>query len=119
MKNIKVYYAKETIEITKGFEKKAGNVGSSEYYELTKVMKEFPTFKLKITESRGSNGFKGMDYDFMKKYISLHENSEQNMSDFEKLIEKKLTYGEIKQWFVSMYPVFENCTTRAQWILAA
>ena len=119
MKSIKVFYSKGIIEITKAFEKKAGNVGSSEYNELTKVMKEFPTFKLKITESKGSNGFKGMDYDFMRKYISLHENSEQNMADLETLIEKKLAYGEIKQWFVSMYPVFENCTTRAQWILAA
>jgi hypothetical protein len=41
------------------------------------------------------------------------------MEALERLIESKLTYGEIKQWFIGQFPVFANCTTRAQWILAA
>ena len=118
MKNIRLDYAKETIEITKAFEKKASVYGSQAYNELATVRRDFPTFKLKISESKGSNGFKGMDYDFMRNYISLHDNSEINSQRFETLIQNKLTYGEIKQWFVSTFPVFTNCTTRAQWILA-
>ncbi len=118
MKNIRLDYAKETIEITKAFEKKASVYNSPSYNELIKVRREFPTFILKVVENKGSNGFKGMDYDFMRTYISLHENSESNTKKLETLIEKKLTYGEIKQWFISTFPVFTNCTTRAQWILA-
>ena len=119
MKSIRIDYAKETIEITKTFANKASAYGSREYNELATVRRDFPRFKLKITESRGTNGFKGMDYDFMRNYISLHENSEQNLEAFERLIVNKLTYGEIKQWFIAQFPVFANCTTRAQWILAA
>ena len=119
MKNIRLDYAKETIEITKAFEKKASVYGSLAYNELATVRRDFPTFKLKISEPKGSNGFKGMDYDFMRKYISLHDNSEENTKNLETLIERKLSYGEIKQWFIGVFPVFANCTTRAQWVLAA
>lgn len=118
MKNIRLNYTNETIEITKTFEKKASTYGSPSYNELIKVRREFPNFTLKVVENKGSNGFKGMDYDFMRNYISLHENSEENSKKFETLITKGLTYGEIKQWFIGMFPVFANCTTRAQWILA-
>ena len=119
MKNIRLDYAKEIIEITKAFEKKASIFGSQAYNELATVRRDFPNFKLKISESRGSNGFKGMDYDFMRTYISAHENAEERSKAFEKLVELKLSYGEIKQWFISEYPIFEKCNTRAQWILAA
>ena len=119
MKNIRLDYAKETIEITKAFEKRASVYGSLANNELATVRRDFPTFKLKITETKGSNGFKGMDYEFMRNYISLHEDSEKNAKDLETLIERKLSYGEIKQWFISIFPVFANCITRAQWILAA
>ena len=119
MKNIRLNYATEIIEITKAFEKKAGIYGSQAYNELATVRKDFPNFKLKISESRGSNGFKGMDYDFMRTYISAHEDAEKRSAEFEKLVENKLSYGEIKQWFISEFPIFEKCNTRAQWILAA
>ena len=76
MKNIRLDYAKETIEITKAFEKKASVYGSLAYNELATVRRDFPTFKLKISESKGSNGFKGMDYDFMRNYISIHDTSD-------------------------------------------
>ena len=119
MKNIRLDYAKETIEITKAFERKASIYGSLAYNELATVRRDFPTFKLKITEVKGSNGFKGMGYDFMRTYITTHDNAEERSKAFEKLVELKLSYGEIKQWFISQYPVFASCTTRAQWVLAA
>ena len=119
MKNIRLDYTNETIEITKAFEKKASIYGSLAYNELATVRRDFPNFKLKISEARGSNGFKGMDYDFMRAYISKHENAEERSEQFERLVGLKLSYGEIKQWFISEFPVFEKCNTRAQWILAA
>ena len=109
MSNITIDYKKSTIEITKSFEKQASVYGSQAYNELRTARAEFPTYR----------AFKGMDYDFMIEYIEKHDNAEQRKADFEKLRASGLTYGEIKQWFVSTYTVFQNCKTKAQWVLAA
>ena len=119
MANITVNYKKNTLEITKAFEKKASAYGSEAYRELCEARKEFPNYRIVVKTTKSNNSFKGMDYDFMKEYISKHEASEKHTEELNELIDKKLTYGEIKQWFVETYPIFKNCETRAQWILAA
>ena len=119
MKNIRLDYAKETIEITKAFEKKASIYGSPEYRELIDAKKEFPNFRIVVKTTKSNNSFKGMDYDFMREYISKHEDAEKLTEELNKLIDMKLSYGEIKQWFIEIYPVFKDCVTRAQWVLAA
>jgi hypothetical protein len=119
MSNITINYQKSTIEITKSFEKKASVFGSEAYIELSDARKEFPAFRLVIKANKSSSAFKGMDYDFMIAYIEKHENAEQRKAEFGKLRASGLTYGEIKQWFIDTYPVFEKCKTRAQWVLAA
>lgn len=119
MTNITINYKKNTIEITKSFEKKASAYGSEAYYELSEARKEFPNYRLVVKTTKSNNSFKGMDYDFMKEYISKHDDTEKLMEGFERLRANNLSYGEIKQWFVETYPVFKNCETRAQWILAA
>ena len=119
MSNITINYQKSTIEITKAFEKKARAFGSDEYKELCEAKKEFPTYRLVIKATKSSSTFKGMDYNFMLEYISKHEDAEKRREDFDKLRNSDLSYGQIKQWFVSTYPVFKDCNTKAQWILAA
>ena len=119
MSNITINYKKNTIEITKSFEKKASAYGSDAYYELSEARKEFPNYRLIVKTTKSNNSFKGMDYDFMMEYISKHENAEERLAQLKELRSKSLSYGEIKQWFVETYPVFKNCETRAQWILAA
>lgn len=119
MTNITINYKKNTIEITKSFEKKASAYGSAEYRELIDAKKEFPNFRIVVKTTKSSNSFKGMDYDFMKEYISKQENAEKIIEELNKLIDMKLSYGEIKQWFIETYPAFAECKTRAQWVLAA
>lgn len=119
MKNITINYTKKTIEITKSFEKKAREYGSDAYKALRDARKEFKEFELVVKAPKGSNTFKGMDFDFMVEYISKQANADELMEAFNKLREKELKYPEIKQWFIGKFPVFANCTTRAQWILAA
>lgn len=119
MTNITINYKKNTIEITKAFEKKASAYGSEAYIELSEARKEFPNYRLVVKASKSTNSFAGMDYNFMLKYIESHEDAEQRKSEFDKLRESGLTCGEIKQWFVNTYPIFKNCKTKAQWILAA
>ena len=119
MKNITISYEKKTIEITKAFAKKAGEYGTVAYHELSKVRNEFPSFDIVIKAPKVSNTFKGMDFDFMVEYISKQANAEEIMEGFNKLRENELSYGEIKQWFIKKFPVFKDCKTRADWILAA
>ena len=119
MKNITIDYAKKTIEITKSFEKKAREYGSDAYKALRDVRNEFEGYELVVKAPKSSNTFKGMDYAFMEEYISKQENADELMEKFNKLRAMKLTYPEIKQWFIEEFSVFANCTTRAQWILAA
>lgn len=119
MTNIIINFKKNTIEISKSFAKKASAYGTEAYLELANAKKEFPNYRLVIKSSKSKNAFKGMDFDFMMEYISKHDNAEKHMADFKKLRDSALAYGEIKQWFIITYPIFKDCETRAQWILAA
>ena len=121
MKNICIDYAKKTIEITASFEKKARAFGSDEYKELREARKEFPNFKLVVKANKsGNKTFKGFNYDFMREYISTHDDEAKSISaEFEKRMRMHLSYIDVKQWFVAQFPVFKNCKTRADWILAA
>lgn len=119
MKNITIDYTKKTIEISKSFEKKAREYGSNAYRILKDARNEFEGFSLVIKSPKSSNTFKGMDYDFMAEYISKQTNADELMEKFKKLREMELSYGEMKQWFIAEFPIFENCKTRAEWILAA
>ncbi len=118
-KSIVINHKNATIEITKSFEKKASIYGTVEYNQLNEVRKDYPGFRINVIAPKSSNVFQGMDYEFMREYIKSHDNAEANLVSLNTLIEKKLAYGEIKQWFVDTYPVFKECKTRAAWILAA
>ena len=118
MKNISINYKKATIEINKSFEKQARAFGSEAYNELAKARKEFPDYDIVIKAPSTKKTFKGMDFDFMKEYIANHDDAENRLANFKKLCDRKLSYGEILNWFVDLYPVFKECKTRADWILA-
>ena len=79
MTNITINYKKNTLEITKSFEKKASAYGSREYNELANVRKEFPDFRIVVKAAKTKSTFKGMDYDFMREYIEKHDKAEENM----------------------------------------
>jgi hypothetical protein len=119
MTNIKINYKNSTIEITKAFSEKAGKYGSKAYNDLQDAMKKNPGYTLTIKANSGNNSFKGMDYNFMIEYIQKHDNADTILDAFNKLKASELTYGEIKQWFISTYPVFKDCKTRADWVLAS
>ena len=118
MSNININYKKATIEISKSFEKQARSFGTTAYKELAEARKEFPDYAIVIKATNSKKTFKGMDFDFMKEYIAKHDDAENRLTAFEKLCERKLSYGEILNWFVDLYPVFKECKTRADWILA-
>ena len=115
-----INYEKKTIEMTKAESKEAGNPTSAKFEELMKYRSVFPDFTIIIKKtSVKRDTYKGLDYDFMKKYIEDHDNSVENLKEFYKLrgmnengereaqIEEH-SYGEIKMWFLSTYPEIEK-----------
>lgn len=62
-----------TIEITKTFAQKAARVGSPEYYELLKVRQENPSCTVEVKQTKSKDSFKGLTYEYMKKYILAHD----------------------------------------------
>ena len=115
MTTMKINEKKFAIEITKTYAQKANRVGSPEYYELLEVRRNFPNFKVVVKQAKSKDSFKGLTYDYMKKYILAHDDKEgSNMAVFNELRgngeeaeEAKadsLSYGEIKMWFLDTYP---------------
>ena len=116
--NFKVNFITNTIEVSPSFAKKASIYGSTEYLMLTEAQKAHPEYKLTILKPK-KTVIKGIDYDFMRKYISTHDEHAELLTAFEKLVKGNLSYPEVKAWFIEQYPVFKDCKTKADWILAA
>ena len=115
-----------TIEMTKKFEKAASRVGSDEYKRLQEARRDYPTYRevVKTSTSKSKESFKGLTYEYMKKYIAAHDDEGKTiMAEFEMLRgtsdeAKEMNaaarpYGEMKKWFFDKYPAFkeftENC----------
>ena len=120
MTTMKINEKKNTIEITKTFAQKASRVGSPEYYELLKVRQENPSCTVEVKQTKSKDSFKGLTYEYMKKYILAHDDEEGSiMAIFhemrgtivegdDELQAESLTYGEIKMWFLDTYPEIKN-----------
>ena len=115
-----INYEKKTIEMTKAESKEAGNPTNAKFEELMKLRSIFPDFEIIVkTTSVKRDTYKGLDYEFMKKYIESHDNSEENLKEFYKLrgmnekgerdiLIEEHSYGEIKMWFLGTYPEIEK-----------
>ena len=119
MNTMKINEKKFTIEVTKSFAQKASRVGSPEYYELLEVRHNFPKFKVVVNQTKSKDSFKGLTYEYMKKYIQTHDDEKgSNMAVFMELRGKSeeaddaqadsMSYGEIKLWFLDAYPEIKS-----------
>ena len=115
-----INYAKKTIEMTKTEAREAGNPTSEKFNELMKLRTVFPDFEVIVkTSSAKRDTLKGLDYEFMKKYIEKHDENGANLKMFytlrgmnekgerDLLIEER-TYGEVKMWFLATYTEIEK-----------
>ena len=107
------------IEMTKTEAKAAGKPNTPEYNALLEQMKNFPGYQIEIVKSAAKkvDRFRGLDCDYMKKYIESHK--PELLETFYKLRGrdkdgKKIgmaaiaTYGEIKMWFLNEFPEIEK-----------
>ncbi len=122
MKNITLNYRKHTIEITKAFEKKASKYNSDEYRMLSKVRRENPDFRIVIVaSSKGrADTYKGLTYDYMKKYMEMKEDKEgletlsqiRKQKDDELSFEKTQSFLKTRKWFLEKYPELKVKTNK-------
>ena len=106
------------IEMTKTEAKAAGKPNTAEYNTLLELMKNFPGYQIEIVKSaKKVDRFKGLDYDYMKKYIESHDESKLEIFYELRGLDKSgkkvgmaaaATYGEIKMWFLTQFPEIEK-----------
>lgn len=116
MTNLTINNKARTIEMTKKFEKAASRFGSDEYKMLQEARKDYPTYKVavKTSTTKSKESFKGLTYEYMKKYIAAHDENKSIMAEFEMLraisdeaeaaLAEASSYGEIKKWFFEKFP---------------
>ena len=111
-----VKYAEGVIEMNTTFAKEMRNPLSEEYALLQRTRLDFPTFVVrtrKIKTNPKKDTYKGLTYEYMKKYIKKYEDKDTveevlKYLDDQILISQchgqRLRYPTIKKWFLGKYP---------------
>ena len=116
MKNLFVNRKNGTIEMSKKFAAASANPFSDEYAQLQSVRRDYPKFKIvTVSQKTAKSDFKGLTYDYMRKYIVKHDDAEKSiMAEFEmltatseeaaELLMEAASYHEVKEWFLDKFP---------------
>ena len=117
MKNaLYIDFANDKIVMTTTFAKKCQNTASAEYAQLQSVRRDYPTFAVttrQIKSNPNKETYAGLTYEYMRDYIILHSNPEDELAavaEFDELIlvskchSKSQRYPVIKKWFLTKYP---------------
>ena len=109
-------YEKKIIEMTKTESKAAGKFGTDEYMMLKELRAENPGFPIVIKASKSRDNMKGLDTNYMERYIKAHDDEEhfilkvfyslRGLDENGKKIDfaPVAPYGTLKQWFLTYYP---------------
>lgn len=130
MMNITLNHKNNTIVVTKKFYTASTKYGSQAYDDLKSVKEDYPTYKVvvKKTAAGKKEHYKGLTYNFMKKYIASHDDDNQSiMNEFmilrgtsfeaEDLELESSSYDEIKTWFLAKYPAIAEYQNKREAIL--
>ena len=117
MKNyLKIDVAKSRLVMDRTFAKNCAIAGSAEYNLLQSARKDYPNFTVEqrtIKRNANKECYRGLTYDYMKKYIASHEPEETVdavQTDLDEMIliskchSKGFRYPAIKAWFLEKYP---------------
>lgn len=127
-----------TIEMTKEFAKKAKYYGTEEYTQLQKARKDYPTYSVVTRKSVSKESYKGLTINYMYNYIKknpetvvMEDNTEMSTLEVFREIAgldesgKKLVnvetafYGEIRAWFLDIYPEVKDQKDNIKKLLSA
>ena len=120
------------IEMSKTEAKAAGKINSEKFNELNTLHTMYPTFEIEIKASaaKKKSDYKGLTYDYMKKYIITHDDEQKSiMAEFEMLrgtteeakeaLADSASYKEIKAWFLKKFPAIAKFHEKREAALAA
>jgi len=108
---MKVMFSEKVIEVNKAFAEKAARFGSEEYRMLCTAMQDLPDFQVIVKAARKvqrRTPLGGINYERMIQHISICKNAEELMGEFMKLREYGYNYGQIRKWFLTRFPEFNN-----------
>ena len=128
-----INYASMTIEMTKAESKAAGKIGTEEFKNMLTLMQQFPNYKIQVATRAATKkacDYKGLTYDYMEKYIQVHDNEGQTIkAEYDALrgntaeaidaLAESCSYQEIKKWFLNKFPEIEKFHTMRQKLLGA
>ena len=110
-KQIVVKFKECEIVLGADFSKKARVPGSPEYRQLKSVRQDFPDFAIVVRTIRKAvrkEAYKGLDYNFMEKYIAGHDpdGNIRKVYDEKRLLAEchSIRFPHIKAWFLRTYP---------------
>ena len=122
------------IEMSTTEAKAAGKINSEKFNELNTLRTMYPTFEIEIkastTKKSAKENYKGLTYDYMKKYIESHDDEQKSiMAEFEMLrgtsveaqeaLADSASYKEIKEWFLKKFPAIAEFHKKRETALAA
>ena len=111
-KNAIIYIDDTHAQVTKAFEKQARIFGTPEYREWNAYRQDFPSAQMvpkTIKKAKNKkNDAKNRTYEKMAEYISLQENADELMKEFDRqknlAIVKKNRYHAVLNWFLATFP---------------
>lgn len=112
MKNyVKIDYANRQIIMDRTFSRLSKIVGSEEYNLLQMARRDYEGFHVVTRTIRRNDKkecYRGLTYDYMERYILLHDKADERKKEFDelRLIAEchSKRYPIIKQWFLKQYP---------------
>lgn len=112
-KNYAIDFTTRTLTINKDFAEALNDPTSNETRILSQYMTMFPDLRVvrrSHKPSKKTREDKGLTYDKMRKYISLHENAEDLLKMFALVVELAKTQNNsflyTKTWFLAQFPKF-------------
>ena len=112
MKNyVRIDRANRQIVMDRTFARLSQIVGSDEYNRLQTARRDYEGFNVVTRTIRRNDKkecYRGLTYDYMERYILLHDRADERKKEFDelRLIAEchSKRYPVIKQWFLQQYP---------------
>lgn len=117
MKNYKMNFATATLTITKDFSERLENPNSDECKILEHLMKVCPNLQIRqrTANRKAPSKNKGLTFEKMEKYISLHENADELLAQFDTVKDagdsQSNKYVYVANWFHKQFPQYKEIPT--------
>ena len=108
---VRIDCANRQIVMDRTFARLSQIVGSDEYNRLQTARRDYEGFNVVTRTIRRNDKkecYRGLTYDYMERYILLHDKADERKKEFDelRLIAEchSKRYPVIKQWFLQQYP---------------